>query len=556
MKILFKCFFAISAMLIATTATAQISHGGEPLFNKSMEKAASQSIELQKIDNDLYLVEDMDAAKGAGPLRIGVMQETNIDVIETAKVVKESGYVHYLLAVSSPDATFTSLHFSTFELPEGAELFFYDQSGDFVLGSFNASDIKDDGTFYTQAIPGSTAFIEYSVPADKEPGRLIISQVCHGYKDIFLTINSNYEAMEESLKGSHGMAEGNCHINVVCPDGDDWRDQIRSVVAIEIIAGGYAYMCSGALINNARQDKTPYVLSAYHCQDLDAPVSSFIAYFLYQTNTCNGTIGPGNKSVTGATIKAKFSYEYGSDFLLLLLSSNVPDAYKPYYAGWEKANMTSPTPGVCIHHPGGDYKKISFAKTITRMTGSYSKFWQVNWYTGTDNKGVTEQGSSGSPLFNSDKRIIGQLWAGSSACNKMDGADYYGRIYSSWNGDGTNTGSLKPWLDPDNSNISQLDGINYQSSTEDIITPEEAAAGRTNLEVYPNPSTGIVHFDIDALGSANYKVFDASGKCVKEGCTVLTTTVQAIDLSSLPKGNYVLQLHTSSRSYTGKVVIK
>ena len=554
-KLVFSALVVV-ALMFAQSSVAQISHGGEPLFNSSMTKAGVPEMNHPGIDNQRYLDEDLNAVKGAGPLRVGVMQDTRLDVVGEAKAVKDASGTHYLMAVESEDATFMTLHFSQFEMPEGATLFFYDESGDFFLGSFNSSDVLDDGTFYTQAIPGSRVFVEYNVPAGQEPGNLVIDRLCHGYKDIFQSIAGNYEAIEEYLKGAHCVAEGNCHINVVCPEGDEWRDQIRSVVAIEINSGGYSYMCSGAVINNARQDKTPYILSAYHCQDLE-DVRGFTTYFLYQTNACNGMVGPGNKSIVGADIMAKFSYNGGSDFLLLRLRQNIPDSYKPYYAGWERGSV-NPTNGACIHHPGGDFKKISFPKSVVKGTGSYSKFLVTSWYTGTQNKGVTEQGSSGSPLFNADKRIIGQLYAGSSACDYMSGTDLYGRLFSSWNGDGTNTGSLRTWLDPDNTNITNLDGLDFESSSTAIVSPEDAINNSSlcNLQVYPNPSTGVIHFDVDALGSANYKLYDLNGRCVKEGQTILTATSQAIDLGAQHKGSYILQLHTSSRSYTGMVIIK
>ena len=553
MKKLSFLLFAALGLLFANNTIAQVSHGGEPMFNRSTAKIASPDISMPILDNEVYLNEDLNAFKGAGPMRIGIMQETRVNILDNANVIKDADGTHFLMSVTSPKATFVSLHFSQFQLPEGAQIFFYDESGEFVLGSFIAENAQDDGTFYTQSIPGSTAYIEYNVPAGSEPGQIVLDAVCHGYKDIFRSMAETYRDKADALKGAHGDAEGNCHINVVCPDGDDWRDQIRSVVALEIIAGGGVYMCSGALINNTRQDKTPYVLSAYHCQDLDDATTRFTAYFLYETLTCNGSMGPSNNSIIGANIVAKFSYEYGSDFLLLRLNDTVPNKYKPYFAGWDRTNTATATPGAGIHHPGGDFKKISFPKTISRASGSYNRFWDVGWYTGSQNKGVTEQGSSGSPLFNSDKRIIGQLYAGQSACNYMQGKDYYGRLYTSWNGDNTNTTSLKSWLDPDNTGVTTLDGLNYKPVPVSIDSPEEAS---NVITVYPNPSTGVVHFDVNALGAANYKVFDATGRCVKEGNTVLTSTTQAVDLRPLPKGNYIMQLHTSSRSYTATVIIK
>ena len=74
------------------------------------------------------------------------------------------------------------------------------------------------------------------------------------------------------------------------------------------------------------------------------------------------------------------------------------------------------------------------------------------------------------------------------------------------------------------------------------------------MSVYPNPSDGMVHFDVDYLGKADYKVFDLSGRCVKEGSTVLTSTVQCIDLRSLPKGSYVLSLSAGTKIYSAQII--
>lgn len=550
-KVLLTAFIGLG-LLFAGSAAAQVSHGGTPALNHTKAMVAAVDHELAPVDAEKLLAEDAIGAKKGSPMRVGVPQEKQIDLLadKNTSVVKDGNMTRYIASIFSPNATFTQLHFSNFEMPEGAEIFFYDETGDFVLGSFNGSDAKEDGTFYTQAIPGSRVFVEYSVPANVNPGRLVVDNVMYGYKAIFGGLNAD-ATMGVDEKGAHGEAEGDCHINVKCSEGDDWRDQIRSVVAIEIIATSGAYMCSGALINNARQDRTPYVLSAFHCQEVDGTLNGFVFYFLYQTLTCTATNGPSNKSVTGATIKAKNSYNGGSDFLLLELSSAVPDNYTPYYAGWDRTNTVSPTLGSCIHHPGGDYKKISIPRSVTRGNGSYTRFFDVYWYTGSNNKGVTEQGSSGSPLFSGEKRIIGQLYAGTSACNYMNGDDYYGRVYSSWTGRGTDESRLSTWLDPDGTGIEVLDGLDYQDVGIDDVTPSSPR----KMSVYPNPSTGMVHFDINAIGAANYKVFDLNGRCVMEGKTVLTLTNQAINLDRLAAGTYSLQLYTAAGNYSANVVI-
>ena len=73
--------------------------------------------------------------------------------------------------------------------------------------------------------------------------------------------------------------------------------------------------------------------------------------------------------------------------------------------------------------------------------------------------GVTEGGSSGSPLFNYDGQIVGTLTGGSSYCNTPTSPDVYGKMSYHWTSNGTpNDERLKPWLDPTNSGVTTLNG--------------------------------------------------------------------------------------------------
>ena len=93
----------------------------------------------------------------------------------------------------------------------------------------------------------------------------------------------------------------------------------------------------------------------------------------------------------------------GSDVALIELSATPPAAWGVEYAGWD-ASSANHTSAVGIHHPSGDVKKICFEDDApyTDVTGGAQVWWIDAW-----ELGVTEPGSSGSPLFNQDHRIIG-----------------------------------------------------------------------------------------------------------------------------------------------------
>lgn len=539
-----SCFLAALLLGWAGMAVAQVSHGGSPKFNLSKE--AVKTVVLPQVDQDMLLQEDMDMVKGSSPLRVGVVQETMVsNLTDGTTSTLSDGTKVWRVAVQSPKAHFIRLSFSEFNIPEGAKMYVYDASGEFVLGSFIKSDALEGNIFYTQAIPGSQAIVEYHEPASVAgQGRIVIDHITHGYKPIF--------DLSDDAKGPLGTAEGTCHINVKCAEANDWKDQVRSTICYQLeVNRQYVFSCTGTLINNTAQDHKPLVLSAYHCQDLSqyGNITEWVNYFNYQTLTCTGTNGPSNKSTIGATILAKNSADAtnGSDFMLFQLSDTIPDSYKPYYAGWSRVDET-PSVGACIHHPGGDYKKIS----LPRRYKVNRTFLSVDWFSGADNKGVTEQGSSGSALFDGNKRIVGQLMGGTSSCSFTEGNDLYGRIFSSWTGGGTAKTRLRDYLDPIGADVETLDGLDYNATGVTGISEAEAE----KISLYPNPTTGMVYLDVPEMGMANYKVFDMAGRCVKEGHSVFTATTQALNLSSLENGAYRIVVYTSDKAYSSTLIKK
>jgi hypothetical protein len=109
----------------------------------------------------------------------------------------------------------------------------------------------------------------------------------------------------------------------------------------------------------------------------------------------------------------------GNDFAFLRMRNTPPTGVT--FVGWNTATPASGVTLTCIHHPAGDYKRISFGQRAS----SSANFRIIRWNT---DSGVTEPGSSGSPLFNTNKEFIGQLWGGSSSCSNPTATDEYGRF--------------------------------------------------------------------------------------------------------------------------------
>jgi lysyl endopeptidase len=235
------------------------------------------------------------------------------------------------------------------------------------------------------------------------------------------------------------------------------------------------YLCSGALINNTSGDLTPYFLTAHHCGVTAATAATVVVYWNYQNCPCRtpgsaASGGAGNGSLgqfqTGSTVRADYA---STDVTLLELDDPIAAAVNAHWAGWDRTGADASS-AVGIHHPGGEEKRISFENDPTTVTSYYgtavpgdgTHIRVTDWDLGT-----TEGGSSGSPLFNPDHRIIGQLHGGDAACGNNED-DWYGRFSVSWTGGGTNSTRLSNWLDPGSTGVTVLDGIDGGVSPVDV----------------------------------------------------------------------------------------
>jgi hypothetical protein len=362
-------------------------------------------------------------------------------------------------------------------------LYVYNPSKDFILGKFTASHLYN-GELGTELVPGEMTIVEYFVPKGSSIGNINICTVTHGYRtpDEFL------------LKAFGGS--GACNVNVNCPEGAAWTQQRNSVVMLVSGSNGF---CTGALINNTLNDGKPYVLTANHCYSNPA---TWIFRFQWESTSCiNPSTSPTFQSLSGAVLRAQGT---PSDFCLVeitggLVNGTVPAAYTPYFSGWDNTETISPS-AVCIHHPSGDIKKIAIENNALISTNFGGSPSNSHWGVLSWDLGVTEPGSSGSPLFNQNRRIIGQLHGGASACGASVLSDEYGKVSVSWNPAGSTTsGQLKHWLDPNNTNASFIDG--YDPSNAPTITLDAGLSNSTFIQTSLCGSNYIPNVTISNGGS-------------------------------------------------------
>lgn len=414
-----------ASWLIPTNANAQVSYGGQPP-SQTVRLPAPPTVPMPYVDATALLREDAQAGKGA--FRFGETLPVNLGLDNSgAWDTLADGSQVWRLRIESLDALSINLVFSEYVLADGAEMYVYNDSYTSVLGSFNALNNKDNGEFAVYPIAGDSINIELFVPAWATPGtKLRISEVIHGYKDVL-------ELMDGQMADRFpGIQFGSCEIDVKCAAGNGWEDQIRAVALI--IAGGS--LCTGSLLNNTANDGKQYFNTANHCGSMNNAVFRFN----YQRSGCGTGSAPTNMTVQGSTLVSASS---SADWRYVQITESIPASYGVYYAGWNRSG-TVPTNTTTIHHPNGGVKKISFDNNPPQKQNPYWRI--VQW-----DLGVTEPGSSGCPLYDQNKRFIGQLCCGSATCSFVFD-DYYGRMDLAWN-------SVKSALDPLGTNPAFIDGF-------------------------------------------------------------------------------------------------
>ena len=487
-----KTLIASMTLLLSVFVTnGQISQGGQPVsFGKVSSKSHLQiPVEnLGPIGLEKLLKEDKENKRNnIKSFRFAKSIYTDFDLSNSG--VWETlgdGSRLWTLGIESPKAYSLNITFSQFYLPEGAKLFLYNAAKDHIIGAFTNDNNNKAGVLATEPVYDDKIYIELYIPkfVIAEP-LLRVGQIGHDYTGAFKNPN----------KRNNPKASASCNIDVNCEEGDLWQREKRAVCKILI---DNAFICTGTLVNNTNEDGRPLFLTANHCVDTDPKgLESKIVYiFNREKETCNGRAAK-SQSISGSTLRATIK---NLDFCLYELSSTPPASYKPYYVGWDISGK-KPTSVTSIHHPSGDYKKISGSNGDTK-TNTFSNSYDSNthWNVPSWDYGTTEGGSSGSALFDQNHRLIGDLTGGAASCARnLD--DYYAQLHHSWDDYPKAENQLKVWLDPNNSGAMTLDGYDPETTnpnpTEQSAFKNHSIPGVIQAEDYDNGGQGVAYNDTE-----------------------------------------------------------
>jgi len=473
----------------------------------------------QRLDLAAIAAEDAADAAGGVPPRFAIPEKVSITpkTRGTWEVLPDGRSLWRLRIVGREGVNSINLGFTRYHMPPHGRLLVYSADGMRVLPAFTAADNETHGELWTPPVIANDVVVEVTLPADEASVLgLELGSINQGYRGFGTT---------------PAVKSGSCNMDVECLDGGDpWRAQVRSVA---VYSRGGSRLCTGSLINDTANDHKMYFITANHCGMTSGNAATIVTFWNYQNSFCrtpgspqSGQPGDGSllQSYTGSFFRASNA---PSDVTLVELDDPPNPAFNHFWEGWDRATgdpaCSAGVPCAAIHHPNTDEKRFTYS-TTNMVTSSWAAsppptpgdgthLW-VHWATDPPGPftvpGVTEPGSSGSPLYSAAGRFVGQLHGGPSACGSTGDnlSDIYGRFSVSWTGGGTDSTRLSNWLDAGNTGAMAIDGID-QCTAPGVPTIGTATATA--------PNTIQVTWTDGAPPSTTFNVYRAFGTCASPG---------------------------------------
>ena len=499
---------------------SQINYGGKPYFpqqQSQLRNSGNYFIRMPSFDLDSVLLENKrEENTGFRSYQFAHKFYTNINKKKDADLtIYPDGTKVWTIGIQSDGAYSLNFLLENIQIPEKGCFFIYSADYSHIIGKFDNRNISESGILPTRPVSGNKVIIEYSEPANAEfEGDFTLTEVNHDYLDVL------------RREPAGDRTEYFCMPDVLCEGVDETL--IRSTVLLTVNGTS---LCSGTLINNTKDDETPYLLTAMHCMNSSLQVprpleyyedraGTIIAFFQYNRSVCGSKI-KGTEEMSLAITYPRLILE-GNDLALLEFKERPPVYYNAYYAGWSLDKTGAYPPYTNLHHPRGAVKKYgSYANNIALATyGLFSPPFNKtsHWKIPAWSIGSTDAGSSGSPLFDRQNLIVGGLSGGASTCGSA-GIDMFFSLGKAWEQENT-MGNLKLFLDPKNKNVTEYAGFDphknnplTRKGNANYINGDELISsklsGAYSGYVFGNNNTNTVEFAEEFVVDKEKEVFGA-----------------------------------------------
>ena len=215
------------------------------------------------------------------------------------------------LAVRSEGTLSWSFYLSRFVVPEGGELYVWNEDRTHYLGSFNHLNVKSWEGLALSLIEGTGAVLEYREPLGLEVGgEIAVGQVVQGYRSL---LRREAELVSEIASFGPFGNSGACNINVNCPEGDDWQVETNRLLDCQ-------RLCGLQRRNDQQHGQRRDALFPHSKSLLGKPELLDVLFQPRERNLL-GSTGPNtNNSISGGTLLLA---DGGSDVALIELSSTL-----------------------------------------------------------------------------------------------------------------------------------------------------------------------------------------------------------------------------------------
>ena len=538
-----NCIFTLILIFSFSFTFSQVTNEGEPKswalnYNYTLQEKVLPSFDLNQVKTE----DQINDSKPRTPWRFGYSHSVDYGFDDGQWTELENGDRIWRILISSPGALSLNFIFDDFYMPQGASMYLYNNDQSDLIGAYTSDQNQESGMLGTWLVKGEKVWIEYYEPLNvKDQGRIHIAKATHGYRDA----NGYNDLSQKDLNDSD-----DCNMDVNCPIGEDWelqKNHNKRSVGLMLMNNS---LCSGALINNTENDGTPYFLTAEHCTvGENTSTFSFLFGWISPSTSCatvaGSQTGPMNMTISGSTRKAEYA---PSDFSLLEINQSIPIGWDRVFAGWDRSGIV-PDFTVAIHHPGGDVMKFARDNQPPDKI-NYSNplyVWEIKDAYGGWDLGITEPGSSGSPLFDHNGRIIGQEVGGQSACSTSVSTtdnglgDIFGRMDTNWTGGGQSVSRASDWLDPNDTEVLTVNAYPSILTLDLSIVSVDSPAGTAEFTDNELVTITIQNGGNESISNFNLSVQVDSGDTITEtysgnlnpGESDQFTYAQSFDLSSV-----------------------
>jgi hypothetical protein len=457
---------------------------GASLFVCGAEALAAARVSTLEVD----LAPKIDlAAKDPDKFAVPVAHLANTD--EAGEWQRQDGTSVWRYSVRIPTAVSLSFHARHFKLPAASQLRVSASNGTtHVYGSGDGAG----GELWSRLHRGDTLNFELRVPTLLESqAEFELDGLQAGYRGLGggAPDHPHFRKLEAATSAAVVAA---CSQSFACHETAANSGNAAATAAIVI--DGQA-LCTATLVNNLRNDGTPYLLSARHCR---VTSQSNVVVYWDAVTPCGAPLGNVYDAAARVNTQGAETVFVQQDTWLMRLNA-APNGVRPYFAGWDA------TGGVIIggyspHHALGRTRQYTgwFGQAVLRvMPGSALGVGYESTYWGLMNSvGNVGSGASGGGLFNPDHRLVGVASlayienathegvcpvASPPAPTAANAVALYNSLSAIWetNADTTshtNPVTLKSLLDPDNTGnrvvgpMEPLQNVNLAASASNAAT--------------------------------------------------------------------------------------